>query len=807
MKYLHTPEEVCSLPQDEVRARFGAKIAGLLSVPKPWRPNALFIARDLYERWLRDKAKFVNWCEEHLKAEIFQAQSLLGSDVILRSSASDETIRERGQFLSSRVDLNGGVRNLAVAAEEIFLGYEGHGGVMCLALQQFVTAEASGFLSNELRLVDKPYRWIAERQTHGNDDGSSQHRLSAKQAKPFPDGEALICMSDGELLARLRSVALRFWKASSQRTLLEWCWDGNRLWILQRDLCLPRAGGRIPSSFVEANVVPPTLSEGKTFSRFIVGSESPWGKLRNVSDFALPGRPPPHRLFFASAYKVQQAILKNRDELVSEIASLTGGRCVLRTDALKSEFNRGRTNTVAPGAALEWMEREIAQWASTDYPLQDVAFILHAYIPAPAAAWSYFTRGAKHVRVDGLWGLADGMQYYPCDTFICDPVSGEELSVTQRFKNLALLEQSDGSWRTEEIDERYARHRALSKAATRDIAIRTRQIAESLQRDVQIMWFVGVPKALALEENLPWYKVTPEQPIAERRSKLLRTIVVRNLSDLAKLETAPKVPSKVLLEPSGEDLRSNSFIAEVCERCKKFDFVVELRGSTLSHAYHQLLCAGVQVFTSEPGKKLAEIRQRKAFDKLVRDEIPEFIARKGEQVRADELDPADLRSALIGKLFEEAGEFLAASSSSAMAEELSDLLEVIRGLSASAQVQFSDVTKRADDKAARRGGFAKGIILRSTEVSRREHDDPQLFESKTARRKIRLHSLGHDKGVANVREIALASLLVGGPQDLTLRLGDKFRVSLRLSVEAESLIVEIRSFDQSEVDQPRFTGF
>jgi hypothetical protein len=50
---------------------------------------------------------------------------------------------------------------------------------------------------------------------------------------------------------------------------------------------------------------------------------------------------------------------------------------------------------------------------------------------------------------------------------------------------------------------------------------------------------------------------------------------------------------------------------------------VEVRGSILGHAYHQLLEAGVVVFTAEPSKKVLEVREGKAFDKLVRDQIPD----------------------------------------------------------------------------------------------------------------------------------------------------------------------------------------
>lgn len=742
-------------------------------------------------------------CREELNSELEQAISIVGIDVILRSSASDETIRERGQFLSRQLDLGAGAQTFFEAVDEIFAHYDGQSGTMCLVLQKFIPASATGFLSNELRLVDKPYRWVAERQTESSNEATfHQFPLSAKQAKMFPTDEALICVSDAELRARLRSVALYFWKASPQRTLLEWCWDGNRLWLLQRDLA-SHLGGKVPSSLLSVAISQPRTTDGSVFRRFRIGESTPWGKLRNVNDFIVDGKIPPHRLFFATAARVDDALTHNGESLKSEIDSLTGGRCVVRTDALELSFNRNRTNTVSAASAIKWMEKEIETWRATGCALQDVAFILHAYIPAFAAAWSYYSMGANYVRVDGLWGLADGMQFYPCDTYICDSDTGQEISATQRFKNLALLEQCDGTWQTEKIDERYARHRALDKATTRDIAVKTRKIANNINHDVQIMWFVGIPDDLELGSNLPWFMVTPEQQLEERRSKLLHSILIRNISELEKLNPVGTGSCKVVLEPVGEDIRSNEFIDAVSARCTELRLPVELRGSNLAHAYHQLSKAGVQVFSAEPGKKVMEVRQRKAFDKLVRDHIPDVIARGGETVRADELEPEDLLIALVGKLFEELEEFARATGISAQTEELSDILEVIRGLSASAKIRFSDVTKKADEKALKRGGFEKGIILRSTELSRKRPADAQLFDpSDDTKRRIRLHSIQDNKRDSSQREIPLAPLLVGGPREITLQVDKKSRITIRMLVRAGVLFIETQGLELVDEDQP-----
>ena len=298
-----------------------------------------------------------------------------------------------------------------------------------------------------------------------------------------------------------------------------------------------------------------------------------------------------------------------------------------------------------------------------------------------------------------------------------------------------------GGCRGARIDPRFARHRALTRKECKDIAVRTAKIAHAIGQDVQIMWFVGIPESLALSDNLPWFMVTPDQTPAERRSKQLSYVIVSNTDDLAKRDGINPISCKVVLEPLGEDLRSDAFVHAVSVRCKELGLPVEVRGSILGHAYYLLFSAGVEVFTGEPSKKVLEVRQRKAFDKLVRDQIPEYILSKGEVVRANELVSNDLRAALIGKLFEEAGEYISASDRSNVIEELSDMLEVVRGLASASSVSFSDVVEKADQKAQKRGGFLKGVILRSTEAKRNRRQEATLFDVEEAKKKIRLDLL------------------------------------------------------------------
>lgn len=66
---------------------------------------------------------------------------------------------------------------------------------------------------------------------------------------------------------------------------------------------------------------------------------------------------------------------------------------------------------------------------------------------------------------------------------------------------------------------------------------------------------------------------------------------------------------------------------------------------------------------------------RAAYNKLVRDQIPDIIAATGSQPSTRVLDHASYQSALRSKLLEEAQE---AASDEHLVSELADVLEVLR---------------------------------------------------------------------------------------------------------------------------------
>ena len=104
------------------------------------------------------------------------------------------------------------------------------------------------------------------------------------------------------------------------------------------------------------------------------------------------------------------------------------------------------------------------------------------------------------------------------------------------------------------------------------------------------------------------------------------------------------------------------------------------------------------------------------YDKLVRDRIPEIIAARGGDARVRICaDEDEYLARLVAKLREEVDEFAAEASEPARrqagAEELADILEVIKALCLRLGFDPQEVEALRAEKEAERGAFEKRLIL------------------------------------------------------------------------------------------------
>ena len=97
------------------------------------------------------------------------------------------------------------------------------------------------------------------------------------------------------------------------------------------------------------------------------------------------------------------------------------------------------------------------------------------------------------------------------------------------------------------------------------------------------------------------------------------------------------------------------------------------------------------------------------YHKLVRDRIPEIIEKDGKQCACSILSEEDYLLLLDRKLDEELKEYQESKSM----EELADLLEVIRAVAQARGSSIEEVERIRAEKAQKRGGFQKRILLES----------------------------------------------------------------------------------------------
>ena len=96
------------------------------------------------------------------------------------------------------------------------------------------------------------------------------------------------------------------------------------------------------------------------------------------------------------------------------------------------------------------------------------------------------------------------------------------------------------------------------------------------------------------------------------------------------------------------------------------------------------------------------------YNKLVRDRIPEIIEADGKTCVTETLSDEKYLEMLDAKLNEELAEYQESKSM----DELADLLEVMRAVAAARGSSYDEVEAIRQDKAAKRGGFEKKILLK-----------------------------------------------------------------------------------------------
>jgi hypothetical protein len=413
------------LSSNAVAKEYGRKASGLLILPVSWSPPFAALPLWIYETWLTTQR--IAEALTRLPSDLTKVMQVLTTNghqrLIIRSSAGAETLEHRGLYLSRVVHAKASITDVAREIEAIYDHFrrQERTDSLGIILQSYIEPDLAGHLSNEVHLSPTRNQWKYEVE---KPDYAPHVGLNSKDAVPIDSERPISVLERKQLKNVFRMVGRWINEHVAARTHIEWCLSENNLWLVQLDTERPSSTGIDPRLMPAVRGIDPkrTAPSPRVFTLYEVGADTPWQKLQNIADFNVGTQVPHHRLYFADGSNLTTALdtPEGIQRLATEIDDLTNHRAVVRTDLLTvnlTALNLPRTQTVSGTHAVAWILEQLPRLVSkVDHP-ENVCFIVHGFIPARSSAWSYFVPGDDIVEIDTLWGLPDGLQFLPHDSF------------------------------------------------------------------------------------------------------------------------------------------------------------------------------------------------------------------------------------------------------------------------------------------------------------------------------------------------------------------------------------------------------
>ncbi|MCL4403751.1 nucleoside triphosphate pyrophosphohydrolase [Patescibacteria group bacterium] len=99
------------------------------------------------------------------------------------------------------------------------------------------------------------------------------------------------------------------------------------------------------------------------------------------------------------------------------------------------------------------------------------------------------------------------------------------------------------------------------------------------------------------------------------------------------------------------------------------------------------------------------------YNKLIRDKIPEKIAKKGSAYEARKLGAKDFERELLKKVGEEASGLLNARTKDEITSELADVLDVVEEIKRTKRISSAQIRSAQRLSYRTKGGFKKRLFL------------------------------------------------------------------------------------------------
>jgi predicted house-cleaning noncanonical NTP pyrophosphatase (MazG superfamily) len=731
-------------PCDLLQASVGEKAFGLACLPPVWTLPFFVISDSLLTQCRASIPNEIRPVVQRWLVAIKEAASLCGirgdEQIIVRSSGLSEGLDERGQLVSrpgSVANIEDALLTCLTGLIEVNLKSHVGTGQVPLVIQRYIPAPpAKGHLTNERRVNREARDWCGSYEDSKKSDVPFKINLRNWRKKVTIDvamSVPLVCDLSAHIAETLKYPAAWAYE-QKMRVHYEWVWDGRIVYIVQADRETTN-GGEDPTvhKTERQNFLRITP---RCLARISQKHGSKYEKVRNVFTYIKLGLPAADLYILddqeAIAQLAQGVVL---NALRNDIEQLVSSVLIIRTDLASSSKEARqllpKCECSSLSEAIDWLVAT-SRTMIERCPGLDIAFIFHNFIPAASAAFAYAAPNERKVQIEALWGLPEGLYYNAHDQYIVDTQNvklddlNPSLFIIQPIincKRFFVSPDEDHRWTTKRVNALHYWRRVITRDDwLRDIALATRRIAEAENKPISVMWFIGVNRNSCSTDVFPWYHENYDvsQIKSSRRFRTKthydQKYIIKSKSDLDLLENTPIASSNAMcsiwIEPSEDQLlRDKDALRRLGDLASKRNGVIVLEGGLLSHAYYQLMQTNATVEVKYP---FDDFEDRREFNKVVRDKIPDNITSGGEIVKVGRLHGDELIRALRHKLVEEAFEVLDAFDQDSIITELADVLEVIDGILTGIGTSRAIVEDKQRAKREKSGGFQKGLVLLET---------------------------------------------------------------------------------------------
>ncbi len=284
-------------PDSKLVARVGRKAIGIIRIPDAWRPPFFVLSASTFSMWKVAQNAARRAILEAASAAIVEGASYFQPDwtagLILRSSAVEESLIDRGAYQSKSLAADFDIQAISKNLLDVFAQFEGISveGELAIVVQPLVPGPRryTGHVSNERRVSKTINQWMLECP-----EADWIERFNSQRSEAADTREGLVAENARQLIRTFRAVGRWCTQLDSGPCHIEWVWSNGQLRLLQLDFedDSPDAGvdPRIFIRPTDAKAV--GASVGCALKKVDVGAPpTGWGKIDKIKGLGRPTTP------------------------------------------------------------------------------------------------------------------------------------------------------------------------------------------------------------------------------------------------------------------------------------------------------------------------------------------------------------------------------------------------------------------------------------------------------------------------------------------------------------------------------------